>query len=79
MSFLFGGDTPTPAAVPASPLASEQAQRERDAAANAALSQQRSAGRSQTVSAGRDIAMGEQQESGTRSAKKRAARDIVAD
>lgn len=79
MSFLFGNDTPTPAAVPASPLASEQAQREREAAANAALSQQRAAGRSQTVSAGRDIAMGEQQASGTASAKRRAARDIIED
>lgn len=78
MAFLFGGDDkPTPAPVPASPSASEDAQRERQAASDRALAEQRAAGRQQTVSAGREIAEDEQQVLGAKNAKRRAARDIV--
>lgn len=78
MSFLFGESSPTPAPVPQSPTDSEEAARKRQAAADAALSQQRAAGRAQTVSAGREIAADEQQALGTVNAKRRAAsRDIV--
>ena len=58
MAFLFGGDDkPAPAAVPDSPMASEDAQRERQAAQDRALAESRAAGRQQTVAAGREIAM----------------------
>lgn len=78
MSFLFGESNPTPAPVPQSPMENEEAARQRQAAADAALSQQRAAGRAQTVSAGRDIAAEDQQALGVVNAKRRAAsRDIV--
>lgn len=78
MSFLFGGDDkPAPAAVPESPLASEEAQRQRVAAQDRALAESRAAGRQQTVAAGRDIAAEEQQVLGGKSAKRRASRDIT--
>lgn len=77
MSFLFGGEEPQPAAVPISPLASEEAQRQRQAAEEAALAESRSAGRRQTVVAGMKIAEDEQAGKGLLSAKKRAAaRDL---
>ena len=78
MSFIFGGDEkPAPAAVPDSPSASEDAQRERQAASDAALAQSRAAGRQQTVAAGRDIAADEQQTLGASSKRRRAGREIV--
>ena len=78
MSFLFGGnDKPAPVAVPVSPMVSEDAQRERQRAEDAALAQSRESGRRQTVAAGRDIAMEEQQVLGQASAKRRAARELV--
>ena len=78
MSFLFGSDEkPAPAAVPVSPLASEDAQRERQAAEDAALNASRESGRRQTVAAGRDIAMEDQQVLGQSSARRRASRELV--
>ncbi len=77
MSFLFGSNKPDPAPVPVSPLASEEAQRQRQAAQDAALAQQRGAGRAQTVAAGNDIASDEQMVKGQRSAGRRASRDIM--
>ena len=79
MGFLFGEkDTPQPAAVPQDPSASEEAQRQRQAAQDAALAAQRSAGRAQTVSAGRDIAMEDQQTLGaTRARRRSASRELV--
>ncbi len=84
MSFLFGGgddkpSAPAPAPVPQSPSAvdNEAAQRDRQAASDRALAESRAAGRQQTVSAGRAIAEDDQQVLGTKSAKRRAARDIV--
>jgi hypothetical protein len=79
---LFGGhkkDAPQPEAVPASPSAAdnEAAQRERTAAQDSALAQSRAAGRQQTVAAGRMIAEDDQQVLGAKSARRRAARDIL--
>ena len=77
MSFLFGSDSPAPMAVPQSPLASEDAQRRRQEAENAALAQSKAAGRQMTIAAGRDIAAEEQQTLGAVNARRRAAREIV--
>lgn len=88
MSFLFGSDkndtpapapAPAPAPVPESPSAvtNEKAQMERQEASDRALAESRAAGRQQTVSAGRHIAEEDQQVLGTKSARKRASRDIV--
>ena len=78
MAFLFGGDDkPAPAAVPESPLASEEAQRQRQAAQDRALAESRAAGRQQTAAAGRDIAAEEQQTLGSTSARRRASRELV--
>jgi len=83
MSFLFGGndrdEAPQPAPVPQSPSAvqNETAAQERQAAQDRALAESRAAGRQQTVVAGRNIAEDDQQTLGAKSAKRRAARDIV--
>lgn len=78
MAFLFGGDDrPAPAPVPESPMASEEAQRERQAAQDRALAESRAAGRKQTVFAGSEIAADEQQTLGSTSAKRRASRELV--
>ena len=73
MSFLFGSDSPAPASVPVSPLASEEAQRQRQAAEDAAMAQSKTAGRQTTIAAGRDIAADEQMAKG----KRRAGRELV--
>jgi len=80
MSFLFGNDSaPAPAPVPESPSAvtNEKAQAARQDASDAALAESRAAGRQQTVHAGKALAEEEQQTLGAKSAKRRAARDIV--
>ena len=70
MSFLFGGDTPQPAAVPADPSTSLAAQAARDAATNAALAESKAAGRASTIVAGQQIAGDEQM---LRATKRKAA------
>lgn len=73
MSFLFGGDKPQAAPVPASPMADEEAARQRQAAADAALAERAQSGRRQTIVGGMKVAEEEQQGTGLLSARKRAA------
>jgi hypothetical protein len=77
MSFLFGNDTPAPqpAPVPVSPSApnNEEAQRQRQAAEDAALADTKSRGRRATMAAGMEIAADEQGAKGLLASKRRAA------
>lgn len=79
MSFLFGKkESPAPAPLPEAPSASEDAQKARQAAQDAALRNEAGTGRRQTIVAGMKLAEEEQGASGLMRAKRRAAsRELV--
>jgi hypothetical protein len=78
MSFLFGGAKPTPAAVPVAPGDSAEAERKRQDAERAAVTERAAAGRRSTIVAGQQIAMEEQAGTGLLSqSRRRASRELV--
>lgn len=76
---LFGGvSKPTPAPAPDDPSASQAAEQARQDAANAAVAQQKGAGRASTIVAGMKIAADDQYQRGLLAQKKRgASTDLV--
>lgn len=62
---------PAPVPVPASPMASEEAARQREAAAREAAAERASAGRRSTIVGGMKLAAEEQQERGLLAKQKR--------
>ena len=78
MSFLFGGAKPTPQPLPTSPTDSAEAERKRQDAERAAVSERVSAGKRSTIVAGQQIAMEEQAGTGLLSqTRRRAGRELV--